>query len=672
MRSRLFGWALVITLVLFSASAWFSSQSWWGTNHLSFLPLFYWGLFAAIGVLALALLLFPQLDRFISERMLAWISAAYQSPRLTASIVALVAGTIYVLFPAKTHFLGDGYTILSIYGTGDVYYLKWTEAGAIEFLRASQWLLGGYTADTVTTALRALSDLSGIVAAFNLCLIASYISRTPKSYLLTAVTLLCSGSQLLFFGYLEFYPLLWACGTGFLLMSIRYLTTGRGLTIALLLYVATVAMHLQALYFLPGVAYLIYHQLVVRKLPSRVITAYRWIVVALAVAGFAAIVWLISTRIDIASAFLPLWQGRPDAPDYAILTPKHLWDIVNLLFVMIPGLLAIIVLCKTKIADESDRPLRIWLFLLSIGSLIFLLTIDPVFGLGRDWDLMSFTLLAPIILLLLLARPVADKLSMSRLSGYALVCFSATFLYLAANLSVEPSEERYHSLLENYGSKNRSGWTILSSYYAERKEWERTREIARELAHLFPDEGILLGVVDDLANGQYERALKNAGLLYQKNPSRVDYIQVYASALNKNGQREQAIELYRQATKLRPYLADQHKELGLILLDIGKYDDAIIELEQAWKQDRSLFAAGEGIALAHIRKGDFSSAEKMAEQLIREGDTPGAHLTQMVICLNQGDMEQARVHFLQFKQLGTKRADYANILQYYGQYWPEK
>jgi tetratricopeptide (TPR) repeat protein len=581
-----------------------------------------------------------------------------------------VAGVLFSLFPAKTHFLGDGYTILSLYGSGEPYYLKWTEAGAILILRFVQVLLGGYTQETVTLALRNLSVFSGVIVVFNLSLISYYISKSSKSFFFALATLLFSGSLLLFFGYLEFYPLLWAFGTSFLFASIRYLSTGKGILVTLALYLATVGIHLQALYWLPGVAYLLYRILIVRKAPEPVVRFYLGAVVAIGLAGLVAVVWLIGTRIDILTAFLPLWRGRQDSPEYAILTSKHLWDILNLILVILPGFLGVATLCRARVADE-ERPMRAGLVWLSTGSLLFLLTIDPVLGMGRDWDLMSLTLLAPALLLLVLARSTCERLDLSVLGGYALVCLSATVIYISSNLRVVASENRYYSLLEHYGSKNRAGWTILGSYYAERKEWDRSRKIATRLENLFPDEGLLLRTADDLANHNYERALQTATLLYQKNPNRVDYIQVLSAALAKTGQQDRAIELYRQAIRLRPYLADQRKELGLILLEVGRYDEALPELRRAWEQDKSLFAAAEGIALVYIRTGDMISAESVAKQLLADGDAAGAHLIRMVVCVNQSDMEQAGYHFSQYKLLGTERSDYSNILEYYGPNWPK-
>ncbi|HSG98573.1 MAG TPA: hypothetical protein VLB27_00895, partial [candidate division Zixibacteria bacterium] len=90
-------------------------------------------------------------------------------------------------------------------------------------VRATQAAFGGFSQETALFAFRILSLLSGYVYVLSAFSISTSISNESAVRSFIFVALLSSGVVFLFFGYVEFYPLLWASASSFFALSLRYL-----------------------------------------------------------------------------------------------------------------------------------------------------------------------------------------------------------------------------------------------------------------------------------------------------------------------------------------------------------------------------------------------------------------------------------------------------------------
>jgi Tfp pilus assembly protein PilF len=659
--------ALWATLGLFGVASYVPWYGMWGINHLAFLTNGWWLVFW----ITVAVVLFLTIMRDPTPRLDGTLSAISDLifergvwPRL-----AVVAGFGIVFWGLRvpTHFLGDGYTLLSGLGRGEVYIVKWTEPGSVWLIRFLQRLSGQYTKDTALFSFQILSIISGAIVVHNLILICRRIMQSASIRVLGLTVLLFSGVVLLWCGYVEFYPTLWAFASTFLLLLIRYTQTGRGLPIVVGLFLATCLVHLQAVCYLPGLAYAIVHkEWEIRRGKS---LGRTWLFAGLVVVCFSTFgfFWLYSTSIEFETMFLPFFNGRPHSPEYAVLSPKHLIDSLNQVLLMFPAFTAVIaVLIPSGRRKPNGRGgLLGTLRLCAAGSLAFLLLVDPVIGLARDWDLMSLTLFLPILLTLALLNQV-NALSTRLIISILVLSLGLTGTFVAANVGKASSENRFHELLRYYGTKNRSGWVIFSTYYAEQRNTGAVSNVRKEMSQLFPEDRRLNDAYSLVARGNADSALTLARQLVRLDPYRGDYYQILGNAHGKLGHLDSADANYRIAMRLTPYSPMLKNEYGQLLIKEQRYGDARTFFKRIRDYDRSIMQVAEGLALTYYYLRNDDSALALADTLFSaDPHSAGGHLIYMIVSLRQGDTATARQHYEQYLIFGKSRSDYEGIREHY-------
>ncbi len=658
--------ALLLTFSLFSFASFYPLFSMWGINHLAFLPDVFTYLFWSVVIAVLVLIVAPisptSLDRVLSKTAdFIWEKGPW--PKLL--IVAIFTVT-FIVFKSETHFLGDGYGWLSLFGSGEGYYHKWSEPGSILLVRQLQRLIGGYTEQTALRTFQILSILSGAIVIFNLISVLKRLCHNDQARIFGLITLLGSGSMLLFFGYVEFYPVLWAAATTFINMSVKYLINGRGILWVLVSFIGSILMHMQALYFIGGFAFVLFSGKFMKRrmqaLPARWLIAF----LIISVGGMFLFHRFYMTRIDVETVFLPLFTGRPQSPEYAIFTLKHLADVINLVFLLFPGFLVILVLWLRKDKKPIFNLTTIFLALLSVGSLAFFFTVDPILGMARDWDLMSLCLLPPMLLLLHNVAQGSFEVSRKTILTYALTCIFITASFVTAATVENPSADRFYSLLHYYGRKDRSGWAIFAYYQRDQENQKIYQEILKEMDGLFPEYRELRRAYAALGKGDYQTALILAQALVNKDPYDADFLQLLGNVQGKLGNYDVAEELYNKAIKLKPHPAIMN-ELGQLYLQQQKYSEALAVFKKAHRRVPQTTFIAEGVGLTYIRLGHLDSASAVADTLfLQDLNSPGGHLIRMVVALQQENYQKAKQHFQEYLKYGSDRSDYKKICDYYG------
>ena len=107
-------------------------------------------------------------------------------------------------------------------------------------------------------------------------------------------------------------------------------------------------------------------------------------------------------------------------------------------------------------------------------------------------------------------------------------------------------------------------------------------------------------------------------------------------------------------------------ELGQLYINMLQFQKATAVLSEAHYISPERTFITESLALAHIYRQQFDTANALAESLFRvDPNSPGAHLIMLTVALNRGHQGEARVHYESFLALGEGRSDYENIRQYY-------
>ena len=658
-RSRL-GLTLTaaITIALFGTAPYWADAGWWGINHLKWLPGGFQIAFWIVSAVALALITLRPSETYLHS-VLDKIDSLIFCRRIGAVTLAMGAVILLWLLRASTHFLGDGYEWLGNFGRPDIYIHKWAEPLSPVIVRLLQSLQSGYSEATALWAFQALSVISGGIVVYNAVQLTVAISDTPSKRLMILSSMLFSCGGLLFFGYVEFYPMLWAAAFVFFNSAINALISGKGWLTAIAAYAACLAIHLEAITLAPGVVYLIGAQLKNPRLRRLLWT----ISIALGAAGLIGLAILYSTRIDIEVLLLPLLDGRPPAEHYTILSGQHWLDLFQLAMIVAPGLAIIlsqIAWRKPRLASQVDR---FWL-LCSLGSGLFVFIFGAAITMARDWDVMAWGLLSPAMWVLWRIGRSKHTIVPSTAIAYSLIVSVISLLYLSTALDLHSSKKRFESLLTD---RHHSSWITLSSYYEDQDDKTKARQIMRRSYDYFPEYRQLERAYADLGRGNLKAALQNAEQLVEQNPYQSDFLQLAGNVYGRMGRFEEAHQFYRNAIILRPYFADLRKELGLLYLQGGRLGQALRSMENALELDPSSIPILEAIGLVHLRARSFDRLTNVIDTLFTtEQGSSGGHMLAMVMALAQGDTTRALENYGKFYDLGSDRPDYRAVVQKYG------
>lgn len=314
------------------------------------------------------------------------------------ALVLTVAATVLWLFRQRTFFLGDGYLVLRTLpvaaASGDV-PASFPTAPLSGFLATMLYrgLLAAGVQEPALVAWRMLSVASGVAAIPLIAGLARAMFRERKERIVATVLLACSGSAMLFFGYVETYAPAFAVMIAFIGMLLRVRRGESGLLQAVVLFVVLVLLHVGMVILLPGLVGVGY----------RAVRRDGWGAAAKALAGGVAaagvILLLISygparllaTAVRDGSSFLPLF--RPDGWNeaYGLFSLWHGVDLVNLHFLISPYTLVLTGgLVAGAFLPARFRPdgLFFWLSL-AVPALLWLFVNNFELGMSRDWDLAS-------------------------------------------------------------------------------------------------------------------------------------------------------------------------------------------------------------------------------------------------------------------------------------------
>lgn len=625
--------AILLTLGLFGLASNWINGALWGINHLAFLGQGWMIAYVIISILIVTILFSKRWDNLLSQVVIKTHDFIFEKGIRPKVLITLLFTILFYIFRSETHFLGDGYNLLSVFGQGEKYIIKWVEYGSIFIIRNIQSLLGGYTRETMKMTCQIISILSGAIVIINIFYIAKQIVSKHQIRILVLFTLLFSGGILLFFGYVEYYPLVWVIATALLNTSLHTLKTGRKIWLVVLLFILGISIHMQILCLAPAVIYLVISKY--SKRINEIGINYKYIgIISGGIFLFLLVITYVFRSNGIGSFFLPLFIAPQKYYGYSLFSIKHSLDIINIVFLMIPGFLFLLTLLKRRENNTVDS-ITIFLFISSLGSILFLLFIDPIFGIGRDWDLMSFTLLSPLLLLVRFINIEDIKKINLHIIAFIIISGLMTSSYVAANTKSPASIDRFESLLRFYEFKDETGWAMFAYYF--------------------------------LNNNQYERSLEIAGLMGD-NKIRPDKTYHLLALLNKKMSKyAEAEKYYKLALEYKPYNPYFLNELGQVYLKTYKYELAVKIFKRAHKIDRSLSFILEGLGLAYIYLGLTDSALVVADNLFKNNPhSSGGHLLKMVIAISEQQKQIAKDHYIEYLKYGKQRSDYRRISERYG------
>ncbi len=594
----------------------------WGFNHLIFLPQGFTYGFFAIAIFILIIPLIKNSEEW-GSRLVGWFSNAFfESPHhiLYRIILALLMMSIFTVLAAPTHFLGEGYAVINniISDSGIIY--KWSEIGITWFIKLIGSVLGPRDEETVRLAFQGISIISGAISIYMIFFIAELMTSEGIKRVLIVSASILSGSLLLFFGYIEYYPLLWMFSIFLLYSGLRYLKQKHGLVFVWLFLLVGMTMHLQMIIFSPAVLYislaegkgLVFYQ------------RFKKVIIGAIIAASAIFVFLFTyfykSNLYIEDIFLPLFTGKPIDPDYAIFSIPHILDIFNQLILISPMIFLLILIGGGYARKIFANKTAIFLGLLAAASVIFLLVIDPKLAMSRDWDLFSLTVLSPTLLFIFLIDEDRGKMINRFLPALVMMSFISIAPFLMVNLSKDSSEKYMEYIIDSDRGKSLSSLAVLMGYYKLSGNDNKYDSLSAAYDRDYMNDRMLYDALQATVDGNLEEAVSYAKRIkpnkfnpaYHRLMSRINFL---------SGRYDEALDNINKAVQLRPYGALYYYDRALIFITFQKFEKAQADLHKAWKLDRTLTKAPDAIAYIYELMNRSDSCIYYAQETMKLDST---------------------------------------------------
>jgi len=553
-------------LVAFLVGAFFPEHRVWGVNWWAYFPYYVPFVLFAIGAIApLVIRIVPTRDTSDDR------SSKYF---IVATGLIVLYGLAFYFLRARTHFLGDGYTVLS--------------------LLAHIWvknLIGGESERAALLSFQIISIAAGVLFLTIVAVFARFLFERTRDRILFLLGLASGGYMLLFFGYVENYSLFVLSVAVYSLMGLLVVKGKLNRWLILPVVALEIFFHVLGVTLIPSALYLLLANSKLGDFLARLSRQLKLLIaLVIAVMLLSVFYYFYTTDYFFRFAFVPLLENRFTVEGYTLFSLKHVLDYLNLLILLLPGLpvVAAVLLFLPMRKILKQRECR-YLFILLVSTLGAVFVFDPKVGMPRDWDLFSFCGVPISIFAYYLY--LNERQHYQYLVTISTLSFTLGFLALlpraVAQVLPEVSVSHFKSYCKYDRAKNRTGRAILIDYYKKAGNEEAERlEIQR--AYLdFPEKRLADSAAAIVATGKSLEAVPllrrvlEVNTLYADAWANLGKCQVYMHRY------EDAIESLELANGLNPYHPIILNDLGVAYLSVGNYNRAEEMLQKSHSRSPS-------------------------------------------------------------------------------------
>ena len=519
---------------------------------------------------------------------------------------ALVFVALYLFFPSQTHFLGDGYQLLTRLADGLGSVKSW-DVGASLLNDAVFSATSGSNTERALTTYRIISVVSGVLT-FGIVFVGSMLLfKSTVRRILFMLGVATGGYSLMFFGYVENYAFLIALLTLYTLIGLLALRDRVSAWWTLPPFAAATFIHIFGLTLLPSLGYLLLRRTRVGEgfaaLPS--MTKFL-IVLATFVSGLAGYHYLCSNYYFFTFAFLPIIPDQFTVEGDSLLSVKHLLDTLNLLFLLVPGLLVLVsglLMTFGKAVFESIESR--FLLILTLSTLAAVYVFNPGIGMPRNWDLFSIVGI-PLAMLCFHTLLSLKVRSMTPLLAALLACTLAG-LVLAPRVVSQTQPEvaiaHFKDYLELDKVRNRNARRLLIDYYKQTGDTDAASREQTLAERDFPESAHNKRGKQHLRSGNIDRAEVEFRRAIELNPLFYDAYANLANCSITRGDLDSALKLLEIANGLNPYNASTISNIGTVLMRMNDLENALDAFHESHRIDSLNQNAMVGLASSYLKSG---------------------------------------------------------------------
>jgi tetratricopeptide (TPR) repeat protein len=370
-------------------------------------------------------------------------------------------------------------------------------------------------------------------------------------------------------------------------------------------------------------------------------------------AGIFLLIRKYQTDLYFENIFVPLWKGKPIAPEYTLFSLSHLADILNQLLLLSPLLPLLLLYSGRTLPGVFKDRVPSFLILTAIGGLSFLFLIDPTLGMVRDWDLFSLSGYGLTLLLVALYHPGKTDFLRKVFPGMMILLAFSIMPLLLVNLNEKNSLRYAQYMYDLDGEKSVGTLIALRQYCIDRGDNATAIERDKTLRSSGFNSVKIDRALTALDQGQVEQAREIARTI---NPDRFSsrYHGMMSILYYWDRNYDKALEESDQAITLQAYNYKLYSARARILSSIGKGDSALICLRKAYQLNSTDGDILEGFSGLHLAQGRPDSSIYYGEKLA--GLDPGNPMAYYFLTLayaKLGGNAKAASNFEQYIQSGN-------------------
>lgn len=615
-----------LTILVYFIASFFTGSRTWGVDFWGYYPL--WVRVCLLGTtLIIGLLIHLKLSSYKKIETKADDTTNEKKGEYWIFISATVLlGLLFYYFKIRTHFHGDGYTLIGLLAE-DNPLIKNRELGESLIHVWVKYLTGLQGNQGALVSYQVVSISAGILFVLSTIWFAYRSYDTFKERIIFTLGMFSGGYLLLFFGYVENYSFFVLSAVIFTYICILILNRKISRYWVLPSLGLTILFHIFGVILIPGA---IYAMIAGTRLGNRIKSISKptlYLIGTILMVGIGYFSFYIYSDISFFRlSILPIISDKFTADSYTMFSINHLLDIINLLFVLMPGigLLILFLISYIKEKQNWDRDF-IFLIILSLSGLAATLIFDPKIGMPRDWDLFSFTGLP---LCLIIFYYAIRKINEHR--GYYLSIMIYSILLGIISLSARitniniPSiaEKQFKDYLYLDHSKGRYAWVILTNYYMNNGDTLTANNVYLEREKVLPEIVKLNQARDFLAENKLDTAIVLLDQILGVDGSYGDAWTSLGECYMFKKNYVKAIEYFKIAIVLHPYKHPDLNNIGYMLTKLGRYEEAEKYLLRAFKIKPSLGQIAANLAALYRAKLDKDNYEKFITIAINDPAIP--------------------------------------------------
>ncbi len=613
-----------ITLATIFLASFFPDLRLWGINWWAYQPLI-----AKLGYLLVALAAGPiLLRRFKKEKTSVrsqWGHSFKSGVYASRTILLLIAYSLsFVIFMGTTHFLGDGYQLLSRLADNAATLKIWDKGAAILYSTVYTLLGEGGEAGALT-AYRIVSVVSGMVMLAAIIILSRPLFKYNLSRFLFAFGLATGGYMLMFFGYVENYPLLIV---SLMIYGLLGMLVVRGIVSRWWLlppFAVAVSLHIFGITLLPSLVYIFArHTGWGRRLENLSGKTAVLAAVPLVVIGGVIYYFVYTHSYFFTFALMPLFPDRFTVDNDWLFSFKHIVDTVNLLIMMVPGLAvtAAVWWLSSRDSTAERRSEYIFLWILFLSTLLVIYIFNPGIGMPRNWDLFAISgvPLAILCFYYLLNRP--QPISLFATALVIMLGLMVLFPRVMAQVSSATAIAHFENYMDMDPVRSRNARRLLIDYYRTSGQTSLAEREQAKAWEDYPESRLNRQGKDLMYNGNYAEACSYFQEAMEINPIYHDAYANLGGCLLALGKHDSALVLCRIADGLNPYNAATLNNIGTACLRIDNYEEARSYFRKALNVDSLKTNSLIGLATAELKLGDFDQSLDCLARLFADRQLP--------------------------------------------------